>query len=193
MAVWIKACIFGVLSVILLASCTSVHQLESDAVEMDESTYRATLYRTEGGIPHVIASGWRGLGYGQGYASAQDHFCELARNILKFRARLSATFGAKPANLRSDLFYQLQIDQGLYDVAIDSEFEALFDGYAAGFNRYLREHEINKVNDPQCTGADWIVEMTPDDVRRFNLTPAFLQGFAPLMVAATPSAAPLAG
>ncbi len=171
----------------LIYSCAQLdHGSASNHSLIKSSSYQATLYRTEGGIPHVVASDWAGLGYGQGYASAQDHYCALARNILKFRAQLAANFGPQNGNLQSDLFYQLQIEEGLYDVAVQPEFEALWAGFATGFNRYQREHPANSVSDPACAGASWMVSMTADDVRRFNLTPAFLQGFAPLLVAAAP-------
>ena len=43
------------------------------------------------------------------------------------------------------------VDTGLYDEDIDPEFDALFAGYAAGFNRYTRERG-DAVTDPACAG-----------------------------------------
>lgn len=185
----IKHALLAVLAGLTASACSLNYPApESHGSSETGAGYHATVYRTQGGIPHIVADDWSGLGYGQGYASAQDHYCELARNILKFRAQLSANFGAGEGNLDSDLFYQLQINEGLYDVSIQPEFDSLFAGYAAGFNRYQHEHPAAEITDPACAGADWIVPMTADDVRRFNLTPAFLQGFAQLMVAASPPA-----
>jgi acyl-homoserine-lactone acylase len=173
----------------LLFGCTAAGPRPEQPAAGNVQAFDATIHRTEGGIPHIIAADWGSLGYGQGYATAQDHFCEQARNILKYRAQLSEHFGPENGNLASDLFFKLQSETGLYDHAIDPEFDALFAGYAAGFNRFIRDHDVDEISDPQCTGADWIPWMTAEDVRRIHLTPAFLPALSGLIVAATPPAA----
>jgi len=151
-------------------------------------SFSTSIYRTDGGIPHIVADDWASLGYGTAYAVAQDHYCAQARNILKFRAQLSQKFGAD-GNLNSDLFFKLMIETGLYDVEIDPEFNALFTGYAAGFNRYTRDHGAT-ISDPACANADWIPQVTAQDIRRIHLTPAFLPNIGFLMAMAKPPAAP---
>jgi len=154
--------------------------------------FEAELYRTEGGVPHIVAKDWGSLGFGTGYAAAEDHFCEQARNALKFRGELSQYFGAAEGNLQSDFFFKLLEKEGTFDEPIDTEFERLFAGYAAGFNRYLRDTGLENITDPACAGADWVVPLSVTDVRRFHLTPAFLPNFAPLVIAAQPPlAAPI--
>ncbi len=41
--------------------------------------FAATIRRTEHGIPHIEARSWAGLGYGFGYAFAQDNLCRWPR------------------------------------------------------------------------------------------------------------------
>lgn len=171
----------------LLSSCTSNHTNELSPA----SNFDATLYRTEGGIPHIVAGDWRSIGYGTGFAAAEDHFCEQARNTLKFRGELSATFGFSEDNSNSDFFYKLLEKEGIFDENIDPEFEALFAGYAAGFNRYARDTGISNITDPACKGASWIPTLSFLDVKRFHLTPAFLSSFSPLILAAKPPAGKL--
>jgi acyl-homoserine-lactone acylase len=168
---------------ILLSACSS-----SDGNNEDKQNYDAALHRTEGGIPHIIANDWGSIGYGTGYAAAQDHFCEQSRNILKFRAELAANLGAGEdnENLDSDFFFKLLQDQGLYNEEIDSEFEEIFAGYAAGFNRYLEDTGAENISDPSCSGAQWIPTVTAEDVKRIHLTPAFLPNFASLILPAKP-------
>ncbi len=149
------------------------------------TAYEVTVHRTDGGIPHIVAKDWASLGYGTAYAVAEDHYCAQARNILKFRAQLSENFGAGGGNRDSDLFYRLMIDTGLYDEVIDPEFDALFAGYAAGFNRYTRDKGATITN-PDCAGADWIPTVTAEDIRRIHLTPAFLPNVGFLMTLASP-------
>ena len=43
-----------------------------------DSGLQATIRRTSHGIPHIIANDFGGLGFGYGYAFAQDNFCVLA-------------------------------------------------------------------------------------------------------------------
>jgi len=176
----------------LLAGCGELFQLRP-ARAPDAVGYSATLHRTEGGIPHIVAEDWAGLGYGTAYAVAQDHFCEQAGNILKFRARLAEHFGPGDGNPDSDFFFRLLQRTGLYDAEIDPEFDALFTGYAAGFNKYVRDVGADGIADPACAGADWIPEVTAEDIRRIHLTPAFLPGFSDLIVAAAPPALAAAG
>ena len=151
------------------------------------ATFSAQVYRTDGGIPHIVADDWASLGYGTGYAAAEDHYCEQARNILKFRAQLSENFGVGVGNdnLHSDLFIALQVADGLYDAEIDPEFDALFAGYAAGFNRYTRDNG-DSISDPACADANWIPTVTADDIRRIHLTPAFLPNVGFMIAQGTP-------
>jgi hypothetical protein len=43
-----------------------------------EPEYRAEVIRTAYGAPHIIARDYGGLGYGGGYSSAEDNFCDFA-------------------------------------------------------------------------------------------------------------------
>ncbi|MGI9284404.1 MAG: penicillin acylase family protein, partial [Pseudomonadales bacterium] len=72
---------------------------------VEATAFKATVYRTEGGIPHIKAQDFGSLGFGTGYAAAEDNFCILARNLLKYRAQLSEFIGPDEGNLNSDLFY----------------------------------------------------------------------------------------
>ena len=38
----------------------------------------AKIRRTEYGIPHILANDWQSLGFGTGYAFAQDNICTIA-------------------------------------------------------------------------------------------------------------------
>ncbi|MDH3743180.1 MAG: penicillin acylase family protein, partial [Hyphomicrobiales bacterium] len=166
------AAIFAALC--LLAACNS------------NPTYEAKLYRTEGGVPHIIAADFASLAYGTGYAVAEDNICNLARHFLRLDARLSLHFGPADGNLESDLFYQLMKDRGQYAQAADPEFEALFRGYAAGYNRYLRDTGVDNLSDPGCRGAAWVREISAQDSRNAHLNPFFLAAFMDMVVSARP-------
>jgi acyl-homoserine-lactone acylase len=164
----------------LLAACV--------ATPTDEAgpTYEARLYRSEGGIPHVIAPDFASLAYGTAYAAAEDNICYLARHFLKLRGRLSEHFGPDDGNLQSDLFYQLMKDEGQFSQSADPEFEALFRGYADGYNRYLRDTGADNLNDATCRGAEWVRQISAQDSRNVHLNPFFIAAFMPMVVSAKP-------
>jgi len=56
-------------------------------------TYSAELRRTEYGIPHIKAEDWGSLGYGFGYAYAQDNFCIVMREIVFATGRSAELMG----------------------------------------------------------------------------------------------------
>jgi acyl-homoserine-lactone acylase len=163
-----------IMALCLLAACTN------------SPTYEANLYRTEGGVPHIIAPDFASLAYGTGYAVAEDNICDLARHFLRLDARLSQHFGPADGNLESDLFYQLMKDGGQYSQDADPEFEALFRGYAAGYNRYLRDTGVDNLADPGCRGAGWVLEISAQDSRNAHLNPFFLAAFMDMVVSARP-------
>src|SRR5580698_670184 len=49
------------------------------------------------GIPHITASNFRSLGYGEAWAFAQDNFCTLANDFVTVNGERSQYFG--PNNL----------------------------------------------------------------------------------------------
>ena len=65
------------------------------------ATYSASVTRTEFGIPHIKAEDWGSLGYGYGYAFAQDNVCVLARDVLVATGTQARYFGpgASSANV----------------------------------------------------------------------------------------------
>jgi acyl-homoserine lactone acylase PvdQ len=51
--------------------------------------------RTAHGIPHILAADYRGLGFGAGYAFAEDNLCLLADKVVTLSAQRSRWFGAE--------------------------------------------------------------------------------------------------
>ena len=105
---------------------------------------------------------------------------------MQHRGQKSEYLGPDDGNLDSDFFYQLLVELGTYDEVIRPEMDAMFEGYARGFNRYLTDTGVENVTDPNCQGAQWVMPMTSSDVRRIHLTPIFLPNFARFIVASVP-------
>lgn len=172
---------------LLLLGCVSAREDGSQAVT-EGLAYAATVHRTEGGFPHIVAADFGSLGFGTGYAAAQDNVCIMAKNILRLRGQLSQYLGPDQGNLNSDLFRAYMVQTGMYAAPVTPEMEFLYAGFAAGYNHYLQRTTVAKISDPACRGADWVMPMRAEDVRRAELTPAFLPHLAQLFLAATPPA-----
>ena len=75
------------------------------------SDVSAEIRRTTFGVPHIRAADERGLGYGIGYAYAQDNLCLLANEVVTVNGERSKYFGPQALtleqqdNLASDVFF----------------------------------------------------------------------------------------
>ena len=151
------------------------------------ATYEALVRRTRGGIPHIRAHDFASLGFGTGYAMAEDIGCTLADQFLTFGAERTRALGDL-SQLPSDFFFQLLIDRGEALEPVDPRQAAVFRGAAAGYNRFLRDTGIDDLPDPTCRGAEWVREIEEVDFRRISRTNFFLPFVIPLIVAASPPA-----
>lgn len=170
----------------------------------ERAVYRATIVRTPYGIPHVTAWDWGSLGYGYGYAFSQDNFCELAKDVVRANGELSRWFGPDGGNLDSDFFFTAIKDSGEVEEVIDRPVSeggpsptsrALVRGYAAGYNRYLRDTGVDGISDPRCRGAAWVRPIDELDLWRTYHRSAILAGqmalLANIVAAQPPAPAPL--
>ena len=55
--------------------------------------YSAEIRRTTMGVPHIKADSWAGVGYGSGYAQAEDNLCTMADSFLTYRGERSKYIG----------------------------------------------------------------------------------------------------
>src|SRR5512145_2377931 len=67
--------------------------------------YEVAIRRDGYGVPHIVAADFGSLGYGEGYAFAQDHACTLADQVLRARGERARYFGRgeQNAHLASDV------------------------------------------------------------------------------------------
>lgn len=157
-----------------------------------QATYEAVVRRTAGGVAHIKAFDFGSLGFGTGYAMAQDNVCILADQFLRFAAERSRLLGPQGGNLNSDFFYQLFIDRGEALERVDSRQAAVFRGAAAGYNRYLRDTGVENLSDPSCQGQSWVREIDEIDFRRISRMNFFFPALLNQIVAAAPPTPPVA-
>ena len=128
--------------------------------------YNVEITRTEFGVPHVKASDYGSLGYGEAYASAQDHVCNMALALISAKGEMSEYLGSghQGENIHSDLVIRALDMSKKGSQALSnqpSNIKNWIEGYAGGYNRYLRESsgDFNS----WCDHADWVRSATPED------------------------------
>lgn len=136
--------------------------------------YRATITRTVQGVPHIVAPDMGGLGYGSGYTAAEDNGCVIAEMLLTVRGERSRWLGAKATvnvgfsdipNLESDFYFRAIGDLPALErgwAASSRDSRAMLAGFAAGYNRFLRDHPDRMA--ASCRGAAWLRPLGHDDM-----------------------------
>ncbi len=150
--------------------------------------YTATIRRTQYGIPHIKSVGWGNLGFGVGYAFAQDNICVMAETFVTVNAERARYFGPTgtyrseangvvPTNLNSDFYYQWINESGVIEGLVDgswphsrplsAQVRSSTEGWVAGYNAYLSDiGGVDNISDPNCAGASWVRPLTPLDLYR---------------------------
>jgi acyl-homoserine-lactone acylase len=146
---------------------------------------RASLTRTTGGVANISGETFADLGFGIGYAQAQDGICLLAETFLTVDGERSAFFGPEGVftnasegglqftNLNSDIYWtsvrRAHTIQKLlklpYPQGPSTEGLEAAKGYAAGYNAYLKQiGGAGGVANPACKGAAWVRPIKEIDV-----------------------------
>lgn len=134
---------------------------------LNPSSFAAEVVWTEYGIPHVVADDWGGLGYGIGYAFAEQNYCSYMRDVVRANGQ-SAEFLGDDGDIEFDFVMKLyNTDEALARVKeqMSARGLALFEGYAAGISRYFEETGADNLAEGEegCRGAAWVRPITLDD------------------------------
>ncbi|HVY88392.1 MAG TPA: penicillin acylase family protein [Hyphomonadaceae bacterium] len=164
-----------------------------------KSSYSAEIRRTAYGVPHIKASDFGGVGYGFGYASAEDNICEIEDRMATVSAVRAKYFGPgkDDANILSDLYHKRVIQSGETEKLLNGpagsvdtpspDARALAKGYIAGINRYLHDTGVANIPDPRCKGQPWVRELTEVDFWRHMFVGQTIDSFiAPTTQASPP-------
>ena len=74
----------------LMAGC----ERQPDLTAVNEGAlYSAEIVRTTHGVAHITADDYPSLGFGEGYAAAEDHICNIAHGIVVARGERSKYHG----------------------------------------------------------------------------------------------------
>lgn len=193
-----------------LAACGGSGDDDSDSPP-PTSSYSAEIRRTAMGIPHIKADNWAGLGYGVGYAQAQDTLCTLADSFLTYRGERSKYLGGdalavnkttigQPRNLDSDFYFRHVVNDEAVQAMVAAQTPdaiKLMEGFAAGYNRYVKAAKAGQAQgNAACRTAEWVQPITTTDLWRRALAANLAGGYAnfvPAIANAQPPAAKSAG
>ena len=146
----------------------------------DGNGYSAEIRRTEMGVPHIKASNWSGVGFGYGYVQAEDNLCTMADSFLTFRGERSQYFGGeatlvyggtigRPRNIDSDFFHRHILSADVVDAmaaAQSDNMHKLVEGFAAGYNRYVKDVKTGAKAHAACRTESWVQPITAQDIWR---------------------------
>lgn len=147
--------------------------------------HSAIVKRTHYGTAHIFAKDYGSLGFGQGYAYAEDRFCILMDQIVKVRGERSKFFGphfdnqaADQFNIASDFAYRSlalvdNAEESFLKLSIDAQ--DMIAGYVKGFNHYLSSTGVENLA-AECNNAEWVSPITVDDLVAYYLDVAMLAG-----------------
>jgi acyl-homoserine-lactone acylase len=153
------------------AVATTVAPVEDTAPPTTEvfDGYVAEITRTEYGVPHIVADDPGSLGFGQGYAFAEDRACTLIDQVIKVRGERARWFGPgdDDVHLNSDLSYRhlglhVAADERFADVPAD--LREVVEGYVAGFNTALQAAIDGDGVSGWCDGEPWVQPITTTDL-----------------------------
>ena len=155
---FIRQCFCIAFIVILITAC--------DSKPTDSTKYNVEITRTKFGIPHIKALDYGSLGYGEAYASAQDHVCNMALALISAKGEMSEHLGPghRRGNIHSDLVMRALDMSEKGRLALSRQPSNIKDwikGYAAGYNRYLRDSSGGF--DSWCDHEAWVRFATPED------------------------------
>lgn len=174
----------GVL-LLVVSACTNSDSRSSRSDDAGVRRYEATISRTSGGVAHISASDLGSLSFGQGFASGEDHTCDLAQEILKVNSVRSRWFGPgdNDANVTSDFgWLALGIrERSERDYPEQSdELHEMIAGFTAGWNQHLEQTGVDAI-DGWCRGEPWVEPISELDLYTYSRSVMVLASGAQLL------------
>ncbi|WDE14466.1 penicillin acylase family protein [Thalassomonas haliotis] len=164
---------------LLLGGCGDNDNSHSDKTLVafaPDGELSAEIRWTDYGVPHITADNLQSLAYGSGFAYARDNICILADQIIKVRSERAKYFGpdkvqgsGDSSHLISDFGYlalKVMASANEHYPNLSDNSRALIEGYVSGYNRYLEETGIDKL-DPACAGQRWVQAITPQELTAY--------------------------
>lgn len=144
--------------------------------------YSVEVTRTALGIPHIKADNFGSIGYGYGYAHAEDNLCVLQEDFITIRGERTKAFGRDgtyfivpngsiASNVDSDFFWKFMATDAAWQrlkLSAVPELQAVSQGFVDGWNRYIGELKsgAHAGRHLSCRDAGWVAPITEADMYR---------------------------
>ncbi|MDO9488977.1 MAG: penicillin acylase family protein, partial [Sphingomonadaceae bacterium] len=160
MKLWKKIglALLALIVVILIGLATWERALAEPPAPDAARRYDVRIVRDSWGVPHIYGKTDADVGYGIGYAHAEDDFATLQEVFAAVRGRGGALIGEDGA--RIDFALELTDARAVAKAQmprLGADTRALLVAYAAGFNRYAAQH-------PEEVKLGKLFPMTAEDV-----------------------------
>jgi acyl-homoserine-lactone acylase len=155
------------------------------------------IRRTAHGVPHIKADNLGAAYYALAYVQSEDYGARVPLDLLRSRGEMGRWFGRD--SMERDFSARLGYDRALSVYPfIDEDTRAVYEGFAAGVNRYVELHpqELPAGFTPRFTGYDVLAHdvsaATAAQAARFlaRIDPAYRRSRAPLAAASPAEGAP---
>jgi acyl-homoserine-lactone acylase len=115
-------------------------QLRPDQSTTSELWRQVEIIRTAHGVPHIRAENLRAAGYALAWLQSEDYGPRTALNVLEARGQLAKLNGSRD-NIESDFLAAPERNRVIQTYhLLDQETRDVYDGFAAGLNRYVDLH-----------------------------------------------------
>jgi acyl-homoserine-lactone acylase len=116
------------------------HGASQGQVQTVELWRQVEIIRTAHGVPHIRAENLRAAGYALAWLQSEDYGPRTALNILQAKGQLAQVDGSRD-NIESDFLAQPLRNRVIQTYhLLDQETRDVYDGFAAGLNRYIELH-----------------------------------------------------
>ncbi len=177
----------------LLLAALIAATVHAQPAASSKTKYTADIERTSYGVAHITAKDFGSLGFGEGYAQAEDHLCSIADQVVKARGERSKYFGAGKSNehLSNDITmkaYGMSERGAAYLLKQPREIQDWYAGFAAGYNKFLSMTPKDRYPG-WCAGTDWVHPIAAQDITAYQqVTLQVTTNFAAMIATAQPPA-----
>lgn len=164
-----------------LSGCSSSTPADGAGAQ-NPPAYNVTVRRTPLGIPHIKANDYGSLGYGYGYAHAEDNLCVLQEDLVTIRGERAKHFGrdgehvivpnsSRADNVSSDFFWKFMATDAAWQrlkASADPLLRDVTRGFIDGYNRYMGELKAGEHAGRHlaCRNEPWLTPITEADMYR---------------------------
>ena len=100
---------------------------------------RVEIVRTEYGVPHIRAQDLQAFGYALAWVQLEDYGNGLAQGMLRVRGDMGRVYGRD--SMESDFVSRIDRERARANYhRLDPEVRAVYEGFAAGLNRWVTLH-----------------------------------------------------